>query len=283
MTTQNPIPIFALFGETDHFPDVLHCESFSARAPIHAWHIEAHRHSNMAQLFVIRSGSVKAVVDGETSILKSMQFLYIPAQKVHQFDFQPETEGQVFSLPTNIVSATGPAAPGIQTALEDPIIAPIAPNLDPLLTELERTTKTNGPFRAQRTVGLAHSVLAQIAEIGQDQHAKKKAQTSDRMTKLNALLTQHMADGWLAKDYAQALSLTTGHLSRICRQATGLGANAYIDQAAMAEACRLLAFTQLPVSEVGYRLGFTDPSHFSKRFRSQRDQTPTDYRASFRG
>ena len=52
----------------------------------------------------------------------------------------------------------------------------------------------------------------------------------------------------------------------------------------MEEACRLLAFTALPVSQVGYRLGYGDPSYFTRRFTRLQGQTPSAYRARcFRG
>ena len=92
-----------------------------------------------------------------------------------------------------------------------------------------------------------------------------------------------MAESWTASDYADALALSTGHLSRLCRQASGRGAAAYIEHHLMEEACRLLAFTALPVSDIGYRLGYADPSYFSKRFRIVRQQAPTEYRAQFSG
>ena len=282
MSEPNAIPVFTLFGETDDFPDVVHCEAYSARAPIHAWHIEAHRHSNMAQLFIIREGRVKAIVDGAHLTLGDMEFLYVPASKVHQFDFQPDTEGEVFSFTSAVLSAIGAASPELQSALSEPIISQVDAGLDGPLKDLSSATRATSPFRVQRCVGLAHSVLAQIAEIGLGRRLNGPGDASDRVTKLNALLIDKMAEGWSASDYAQALSITTGHLSRLCREATGLGASAYIEQAVMAEACRLLAFTQLPVSEVGYRLGYADPSYFSKRFRNLKDQTPSEYRATFR-
>jgi AraC-like DNA-binding protein len=44
-------------------------------------------------------------------------------------------------------------------------------------------------------------------------------------------------------------------------------------------ACWLLAQTPLPVEEVATRLGFADPSNFSRTFRRWCGQTPRDYRA----
>lgn len=101
------------------------------------------------------------------------------------------------------------------------------------------------------------------------------------MDDFGQLIARHMAEGWGVADYASALSVTAGHLNRICRAATGTSAGRHIEIAVMTEASRLLAFTQLPVTEVGYRLGFDDPSYFSRRFRALRGEAPSDYRRRF--
>jgi AraC-like DNA-binding protein len=41
-------------------------------------------------------------------------------------------------------------------------------------------------------------------------------------------------------------------------------------------------FDELSISEIGWRCGFCDPSHFSKRFRDAHDQAPGAYRATAR-
>ena len=58
---------------------------------------------------------------------------------------------------------------------------------------------------------------------------------------------------------------------------------AFLETAAMTEACRLIAFTRLPVAEVGYRLGYTDPPYFSRRFRARMGESPSAYRARVSG
>ncbi|ESQ14979.1 MAG: helix-turn-helix domain-containing protein [Thiohalocapsa sp. PB-PSB1] len=49
------------------------------------------------------------------------------------------------------------------------------------------------------------------------------------------------------------------------------------------QADRLLAFTRMPVAEAGRRLGCADPSHFSRRFRAARGESPGAYRARLHG
>ena len=277
MAVSLDIPSIGLFGEAGTFPDLVHCEQYSARAPYHDWYIPAHRHANMVQLHMIYQGGMKARLDSDEHRLDDMEFAYIPAHCVHEFHFDPDTEGDVLSLPLPVVQSVGPAPEEVTSALSGPFTGPIDGRLAALVTLLREGLRTAEPFRAQQVVGLAHSVLAHLARIALA--SRRPDSLPRRLDDLDALIAAHMAEGWSASDYARALSMTTGHLSRLCRDATGMGTAAYVERAVMTEACRLLAFTGLPVSEVGYRLGYADPSHFSKRFRAARGDTPTRYRA----
>jgi len=78
--------------------------------------------------------------------------------------------------------------------------------------------------------------------------------------------------------YADALALTSKHLSDLCRQATGQGASSLIREKVLTEAKVLLSGTQLPIGDLSYRLGFYDVAHFSRWFRQAAGQTPSAYR-----
>jgi AraC family transcriptional activator of pobA len=83
--------------------------------------------------------------------------------------------------------------------------------------------------------------------------------------------------------YAEALHLTPKHLSALCRQATGKSATDLLKEKVATEAKVLLTGTPLPISELGYRLGFYDVAHFSRWFKLAVGQTPSTYRARFTG
>lgn len=281
MTTPAPIPVFTLFGETDHFPDVVHCEPIADRAPTHGWAISAHRHAQMAQLFYIQDGAVSAKVDGRQLRLESGDFLYISAQSVHEFLFAPDTTGMVVSFPMSIVNTIGPASPDMARVLSRPFAGRGHDTLQSLVIMLAETRAGIGTFRTQAAVSLAHAILVQLAEIVTADARVQSPPASARLEQFDTLITAHLGDNWGVADFAAAMSISAGHLNRMCRASTGISASAYIEQITMEEASRLLAFTKLSVAQVGYRLGYNDPSYFSKRFRSARGQTPTRYRSKF--
>ena len=89
---------------------------------------------------------------------------------------------------------------------------------------------------------------------------------SDLFQRFEALLEQHFLQHWTVSDYAAALSITSTHLSRLTRSATGHSASHVILDRVVREARRNLVYTNLPISTIAYALGFSDPAYFSRLF-----------------
>lgn len=283
MDTLRRIPDFNLFGETSAFPDVVHCERIVDRARLHDWTIAPHRHREMVQLFLMKRGAALARVDGLEHALKDGDFLYIPRLAVHGFAFRRGAEGLVLSVPAPIVQLIGTGSAEMAASLARPILGQAGARLETLSRQLAEAFATTGIYRAQLLAALAQAALACVAEIGAQAAAQEPSAAHRRMLDFDALIARHLGAGWRAADFARALAITPGHLNRLCQGATGQSASRYIEGAVMTEASRLLAFTQLPVAEIGYRLAFEDPAYFSRRFRALRGQTPSEYRAQFSG
>lgn len=78
--------------------------------------------------------------------------------------------------------------------------------------------------------------------------------------------------------YASRLGVSPGHLSHLCRSHLSLSAGALIRSRLLAEARRLLLYSDLTAGEVGYELGFEDPSYFSRFFKRGAGRSPSAYR-----
>lgn len=283
MPPLSSIPAFGLYGEDGAAPDSVHCERISARAQRHQWEIVPHRHRRLLQVLTLDAGTSEARVDGQTVTLKAQDLLFLPAQTVHSFRFTPDTEGLVLTCPVTVLAAFGTGQTDIQQRLDRPIWG-AAPT--DLFTGLRQRAEPAKPqtFHAQAMLGLALFVLSGIAGMArpetQGRHRHPVLERLDQQ--IMDALSEPEAPRLSPARYASNLGLSTGHLSRICRQHSGQGAAAYIEARVMDEACRLLAFTPLSVSEVGFRLGYADPSYFTRRFKSQCGKTPTDYRQQAR-
>ncbi len=82
--------------------------------------------------------------------------------------------------------------------------------------------------------------------------------------------------------YAQQLGVSANHLNDTVQQQTGRSAGDVIRQRRVLDAKRLLCHSDLSVAEIGYQLGFRDPSYFSRFFRRHAGLSPEAFRVQIR-
>ncbi len=79
-------------------------------------------------------------------------------------------------------------------------------------------------------------------------------------------------------EIAAAAYLSEFHFARLFKKITGTTPHAYLASLRIEKARRLLAETDLAISEVGARVGYTSQSHFTKIFREATGLTPRAFR-----
>jgi AraC family transcriptional activator of pobA len=84
------------------------------------------------------------------------------------------------------------------------------------------------------------------------------------------------------RDVARAVRLSRGHLTTVVRRKTGRTVQEWIVERRMAQARRLLIETDLPVEEVGRRVGYGDPTYFVRSFKRAHGTTPLGWRRAGR-
>lgn len=79
-------------------------------------------------------------------------------------------------------------------------------------------------------------------------------------------------------EIADAAYLSEFHFARLFKKITGTTPHAYLASLRLERARRLLAETDLSISEIGARVGYTSQSHFTKVFRAATGLTPKAFR-----
>jgi transcriptional regulator GlxA family with amidase domain len=83
---------------------------------------------------------------------------------------------------------------------------------------------------------------------------------------------------WTLDTIAAEVATSADHLNRQFRAALGITAMRYLaDARAKRAAVRLVSSTE-PISVIGRGVGWSDPTHFSRRFKRHFRITPTEYR-----
>lgn len=83
-----------------------------------------------------------------------------------------------------------------------------------------------------------------------------------------------------AQSAARKLGLSYAHFRRRFVRTIGTSPGRYLAAKQIEEACRLIQQTNMPDYEIAARTGFSDPYHFSRRFKQMTSQTPRQYRRS---
>lgn len=285
MTTASPpapftIPNWNLYGESGVFPDVLHIERFTDRAAGLDWQIAPHRHLHLHQFFLFQSGAARVSLDGQMATMAFPCLLNVPPRVVHDIAMDAGTEGWVLSIPCQTLPDLLEPNLSHETALGRGGILASNDILDNIFKTIADEHRQTRPARDIFLRALAGE-LACLVLRGLGQTRATVAGLDPRLQQFQALLQLHLRDRWTLARYGDALGLSERHLSRICQKAMGRPASALIEDALMREACRLLAYTRAPISQIGYTLGFEDPSYFSRAFRRCIGLSPAQYRAGY--
>ena len=94
------------------------------------------------------------------------------------------------------------------------------------------------------------------------------------------IVEQHFTEWHQVKDYAEALYVSPNYLNEVIKSSLNISAKEYIQNRLILEAKRLAIFTAKSSKEIGYDLGFEDPSHFSKFFKNNARQSLMDFKGS---
>jgi AraC-like DNA-binding protein len=94
------------------------------------------------------------------------------------------------------------------------------------------------------------------------------------------IVEKHFTEWHQVKDYAEALYVTPNYLNEVIKSAMNISAKEYIQNRLLLEAKRMAVFTVKSSKEIGFELGFEDPSHFSKFFRTNSGISLMDFKAS---
>jgi len=81
-------------------------------------------------------------------------------------------------------------------------------------------------------------------------------------------------------EYADTLNVTPNYLNEVIKSAINISPKDFIQNRIILEAKRMVIFTEKSGKEIGFDLGFEDPSHFSKFFKSNTGQSLSEFKES---
>jgi len=103
-----------------------------------------------------------------------------------------------------------------------------------------------------------------------------------RLRRAIEFMHDNYAGGLSLEEIASAAYLSEYHFARLFKEIIGVTPHVYLANLRLERARKLLAETELPISEVAALVGYHSQSHFTKIFKSITGTTPRAYRDSSR-
>ena len=152
-----------------------------------------------------------------------------------------------------------------------------------LLHELNEANVVGRLYADSLATGLAIQLVRRYSSL-KDVHIGHGGMAPHKLRRAIALIDHHLSDEEEGRVALRAVALDVHmsyfHFSRAFKQSMGMTATNYIAERRIERAKKMLEETELPISEIALRSGFSSQSHFTTAFRRLAGATPKAFRAA---
>ena len=291
MSSSIVVPVFKLYGETQHWPtpDLLHCESIPERSRLHGWRIRPHRHADLVHILFISQGSVELELEGTSYQLQGMAAIIVPAMTIHGFLFSSDIQGHIITL-------AKPLADHLHSALNDGKVLKKADfyrlasthsttRIAKLVTQIDQEYRYPALGRNQLLEALTQVLTIELERLVVPAQASVKRLGPQRREKgrqhleqFQTLIEQRYREQPGIEDFARQLDISSAHLNLLCRKMVGLSALQVLHERILLEAKRQLTYTNMTIAQIADSLGFSEPAYFTRFFKRNTAMAPREFR-----
>jgi AraC family transcriptional regulator, transcriptional activator of pobA len=258
------IPDFFVYGHEPRNLDVgfVHVELVSARKNEHLGEVQAHKHSQMAQItFWIKGGGTYRIEDQSWSF-SAPAISFVPQNTVHGFSVSNSSDAIVISL----------ASTELKRELQAFFASGKKSDRDwKILSELVLMIFSDYQNNASQ---IMPQLVDAVLGIAARQNAAKVEPQNALADRLRVMIDLHYRDNWSVAQYVTALHSTYHLLDRAAKLSFRKPIKELVGNRKILEAKRLLQFTIRSVENIGYELGYVDPAYFNREFKKSVGTAP---------
>ena len=100
----------------------------------------------------------------------------------------------------------------------------------------------------------------------------------ERINKVLIYIDNHLGEKLDLEALASVSNFSAFHFHRIMRAYLHESIGSYIIRLRLETAASLLQFTDLPINEIAFKIGYETPSSFTKAFRKKFNISPSEFR-----
>jgi AraC family transcriptional regulator, transcriptional activator of pobA len=284
----------AVFSFSDYAAgagEKLHVSTFEEGLRFRQNRQRPHRH-DFYQIFWMKCGTASFNIDFYNFPIQQHSLVFVPPAAVHNFGAMNAADGYVLSFQEDFLETEGhsvdlfaecppldPAQIRNVLAIPGSSVPVIHDHCARMFEELQ--AKREG-YRAA-TAALLRLAFVEIRRSLSNQSAPSSFRKYSPLTaRFLRTLGARPYQLTTASEVAKLLGVSRSWLNQLVRQETTKNLTDHLKGRLILESKRLLAHSDLNVSEIAYQLGFEDPSYFTRFFRQVEGLSPRDFRDQYR-
>ncbi len=246
------------------------------------WAQEKHR-DDFFMFLILKKGSLELEADFKHIVMTAPSVFYIKPGQVHIIQKMKNIAGWSFAVEPSFLHKS------YSQLLEDKILSPtpihgkeysdrfdLLENLLPFLAEDSLLSSTH--LRKD----IVNSMVGIIVGCFQTVAVQATEQLPTRWLELYRVFRQMVGQSYRTikrpSDYADSMYISLSYLNEVVKSVSGFPVSYWINYEVVLEAKRLLYYTELPIKEIAFSLGYEDPAYFSRLFSNNADISPNMFR-----
>lgn len=242
-------------------------------------------------ILLVEQGNSFHHIDFEPRAVKPGDLLIIPEGRVQAFDHSRAIRGYLLLFTENFLRVCGlriaHAEDSGRQLLQDEIHIHLKPESTVIIEKhLALLAHHSGSmisarFTEQSITSAFSLLLFAIAGMQEITDAISAQQPNDPLVaKFFTLLEQNFRTQHIGSFYAEQLSVSPRTLDRHLLSDQDQSTRQFIAARLLLEAKRLLTKRDIPIKNIAYELGFSEPQNFTRFFRAQTSTSPQQFRGA---
>ncbi|CAE6823917.1 MAG: helix-turn-helix domain-containing protein [Paraburkholderia sp.] len=255
------------------------------------WKTEPHAHPEYGQVNFVRSGRGVMNLEGSSVPFEGPCVLLLPTECVHGLDYEIDADRWVVTIEVSYLTQVNArlhefiqlwSAPRM---IPLPSTAGIATEFFGLITRLAQELESKNIGHVVGTEALLTSLFlmlvrgTQLDQIDNGGATRNEIRLADRFREL---IDQHYRQNLPLREYASMMAVSLVQLRAACASATGQSPTKMIHARIVTEAKRNLIFGEMSVEQIAFGLGFSDAAYFTRFFRKEVGEAPSQFRSNAR-
>jgi AraC family transcriptional activator of pobA len=254
------------------------------------WQTPPHAHPGYGQVIFVRKGCGVMNLEGRSVPFEGPCVLLLPADCVHGLDYKVDADRWVVTIHAAYLAKMNTKLREFVQLWSEARIIPLvyssetAKAVHELIAGLSQemiSRKVGYAVEAEALLTFLLLTLARSACLDQAEgnSARREIHLVERFREL---IDQHYCSNLSLRDYASMMAVSQIQLRAACASAAGQSPTKLVHARLITEAKRSLIFGSTSTEQIALSLGFSNAAYFTRFFRKEVGQTPSEFRSSAR-